>query len=179
MWHSWIRATVWVGTQTQRSAASFSAPNRLSNELPATIGWAPVMVPPVAVPVGCSASGARRPEVEVSRWTAAHGDEQLSGILEALGGGADIADQGLLVEPLGIEDLDQLALAGGEARAGEVDRGLRRFEGEAKAASKPRLATMLATVSTVGTRRVKPAVYFRPTAQPISDSPARVRNSKA
>src|SRR5215813_10151354 len=38
---------------------------------------------------------------------------------------------------------------------------------------------MLATVSTVGTRRVKPAVYFRPTAQPISDRPARVRNSEA
>ena len=28
-------------------------------------------------------------------------------------------------------------------------------------------------VSTDGTRRVKPSVYFRPTAQPISESPAK------
>ena len=32
---------------------------------------------------------------------------------------------------------------------------------------------MQVMVSTDGTRRVKPSVYFRPTAQPTSDSPAK------
>ena len=34
---------------------------------------------------------------------------------------------------------------------------------------------MLATVSTVGTGRVKPCVYFSPMAQPISSRPAAIR----
>jgi hypothetical protein len=38
---------------------------------------------------------------------------------------------------------------------------------------------MLVTVSTVGSGRVKPAVYFKPTAQPISNKPARIRTSQA
>src|SRR5262249_13743704 len=42
-----------------------------------------------------------------------------------------------------------------------------------------RLAAMLASVSTVASGRVKPAVYFRPTAHPISSSPARIRTSQA
>ena len=38
---------------------------------------------------------------------------------------------------------------------------------------------MQATVSTDGTRRVKPSVYFRPTAQPTSVNPARNRMIQA
>ena len=34
-------------------------------------------------------------------------------------------------------------------------------------------------VSTDGTSRVKPSVYFRPTAQPISESPAKNRMIQA
>ena len=37
------------------------------------------------------------------------------------------------------------------------------------------LTIMLAKVSSVGTRRVKPSVYFRPMAQPISKIPAKNR----
>src|SRR3712207_2954138 len=37
------------------------------------------------------------------------------------------------------------------------------------------LTTMLTRVSTDGTRRVKPSVYFSPIAQPISNKPARAR----
>ena len=39
------------------------------------------------------------------------------------------------------------------------------------------VAIMLAAVSSVGPRRVKPSVYFRPTAQPISNRPATTTRS--
>lgn len=39
----------------------------------------------------------------------------------------------------------------------------------------PRLKTIENTVKTVGQSRLKPTVYFKPTAQPISKIPATIR----
>src|SRR5688572_2130085 len=44
---------------------------------------------------------------------------------------------------------------------------------------RPMLAIRLIAVKTVGPRRVKPSVYLRPTAQPISKRPATKRTIQA
>src|SRR4051812_14767100 len=46
-------------------------------------------------------------------------------------------------------------------------------------ASSQTLATIVARTATVGKGRVKPSVYFRPTAQPTSHSPATKRIAHA